>query len=283
MSVRRRGCGRSVSISWTSRTRISSLMRGPSFWTGAGALIGRRMAELSSAVATDPRSGTIRDRNKPRPSQRSCDVIRQVWITDRASIVGRTAVRPTRIRRGRSGPLAGGEIGIEPQGRLADRRRVEMRQRPRPGRARRSRCRVGLRHRKQPDQRGRPARLDRRRRTAGRSSGPPAPPAAPAPRRGRRRDRTPRPAAPWPAPPGSRAAGLPAGPRPDDHDRRGGIGRRQVVGRAGHADHVGRAGGEHQVPQLAGIARVPWSSPTKTQMKSFSPISLSRRTASTTT
>src|SRR6476469_1503814 len=35
-------------ISWTSRTRISSLMRGPSFGAGCAGLIGRRMALLSS-------------------------------------------------------------------------------------------------------------------------------------------------------------------------------------------------------------------------------------------
>jgi hypothetical protein len=37
-----------LSIKWTSRTRISSLVRGPSFGAGAAALIGRRMAQLSS-------------------------------------------------------------------------------------------------------------------------------------------------------------------------------------------------------------------------------------------
>src|SRR3954452_738255 len=34
------------SISWTSRTRISSLMRGPSLGVGIGLLIGRRMTQL---------------------------------------------------------------------------------------------------------------------------------------------------------------------------------------------------------------------------------------------
>src|ERR1041385_5604539 len=41
-------------IKWTSRTRISSLTRGPSLRAGSGALIGRRMAQDSSAVATIP-------------------------------------------------------------------------------------------------------------------------------------------------------------------------------------------------------------------------------------
>src|SRR5215467_1043021 len=42
----------SLSMSWTSRTRISSLMRGPSLAAGCGDLIGRRMGVLSYAVAT---------------------------------------------------------------------------------------------------------------------------------------------------------------------------------------------------------------------------------------
>jgi hypothetical protein len=41
----------SLSMSWTSRTRISSLMRGPSLAAGCGVLIGRRMVALSYAVA----------------------------------------------------------------------------------------------------------------------------------------------------------------------------------------------------------------------------------------
>jgi hypothetical protein len=41
----------SLSMSWTSRTRISSLMRGPSLAAGCGALIGRRMGVLSYVVA----------------------------------------------------------------------------------------------------------------------------------------------------------------------------------------------------------------------------------------
>src|SRR5271170_3114836 len=42
----------SLSMSWTSRTRISSLMRGPSFAAGCGVLMGRRMVLLSCVVAT---------------------------------------------------------------------------------------------------------------------------------------------------------------------------------------------------------------------------------------
>jgi len=42
----------SLSIRWTSRTRISSLIRGPSLRAGSGALIGRRMAQNPFAVAT---------------------------------------------------------------------------------------------------------------------------------------------------------------------------------------------------------------------------------------
>jgi hypothetical protein len=42
----------SLSMSWTSRTRISSLMRGPSLAAGCGVLIGRRMVPLSYVVAT---------------------------------------------------------------------------------------------------------------------------------------------------------------------------------------------------------------------------------------
>jgi hypothetical protein len=38
----------SLSMSWISRTRISSLMRGPSLAAGAGVLIGRRMGAISS-------------------------------------------------------------------------------------------------------------------------------------------------------------------------------------------------------------------------------------------
>src|ERR671935_170562 len=41
----------SLSIRCTRRALISSLMRGPSFWTGGAVLIGRRMAKNSSAVA----------------------------------------------------------------------------------------------------------------------------------------------------------------------------------------------------------------------------------------
>jgi hypothetical protein len=37
----------SLSMSWTSRTRISSLMRGPSLAAGCGVLIGRRMGAIS--------------------------------------------------------------------------------------------------------------------------------------------------------------------------------------------------------------------------------------------
>jgi hypothetical protein len=37
----------SLSMSWTSRTRISSLMRGPSLAAGCGALLGRRMGFVS--------------------------------------------------------------------------------------------------------------------------------------------------------------------------------------------------------------------------------------------
>ena len=67
----------SLSIRWTSRTRISSLMRGPSLRAGSGALIGRRMARNSSAVATirrersaaqvrpASRAGELKDRDKP--------------------------------------------------------------------------------------------------------------------------------------------------------------------------------------------------------------------------
>src|SRR5262249_20138163 len=44
----------SLSMSWTSRTRISSLMRGPSLAAGCGVLIGRRMGTLSFAVAPPP-------------------------------------------------------------------------------------------------------------------------------------------------------------------------------------------------------------------------------------
>jgi hypothetical protein len=36
-----------LSMSWTSRTRISSLMRGPSLAAGCGVLIGRRMVLIS--------------------------------------------------------------------------------------------------------------------------------------------------------------------------------------------------------------------------------------------
>jgi hypothetical protein len=42
----------SLSMSWTSRTRISSLMRGPSLAAGCGVLIGRRMGLISFTVAT---------------------------------------------------------------------------------------------------------------------------------------------------------------------------------------------------------------------------------------
>jgi hypothetical protein len=42
----------SLSMSWTSRTRISSLMRGPSLAAGCGVLIGRRMVPVSCVVAT---------------------------------------------------------------------------------------------------------------------------------------------------------------------------------------------------------------------------------------
>jgi hypothetical protein len=37
----------SLSMSWTSRTRISSLMRGPSLGAGCADLIGRRMGFVS--------------------------------------------------------------------------------------------------------------------------------------------------------------------------------------------------------------------------------------------
>jgi hypothetical protein len=37
----------SLSMSWTSRTRISSLIRGPSLVAGCGSLIGRRMGLIS--------------------------------------------------------------------------------------------------------------------------------------------------------------------------------------------------------------------------------------------
>jgi hypothetical protein len=37
----------SLSMSWTSRTRISSLVRGPSFGAGCADLIGRRMGSIS--------------------------------------------------------------------------------------------------------------------------------------------------------------------------------------------------------------------------------------------
>ena len=42
----------SLSMSWTSRTRISSLMRGPSLAAGCAVLIGRRMVLVSYVVAT---------------------------------------------------------------------------------------------------------------------------------------------------------------------------------------------------------------------------------------
>jgi hypothetical protein len=42
----------SLSMSWTSLTRISSLMRGPSLGAGCVLLLGRRMGLISGVVAT---------------------------------------------------------------------------------------------------------------------------------------------------------------------------------------------------------------------------------------
>src|SRR5437868_6724928 len=50
-------------------------MRGPSFWTGCAALIGRRMAYLSSAVARCPNAGPPKDRDKTCISQRHCAAV----------------------------------------------------------------------------------------------------------------------------------------------------------------------------------------------------------------
>jgi len=44
----------SLSMSWTSRTRISSLMRGPSLAAGCGVLIGRRMGLISFYRCDEP-------------------------------------------------------------------------------------------------------------------------------------------------------------------------------------------------------------------------------------
>src|SRR5215510_10924066 len=60
------------SISCTSRFRISSLTRGPSFWTGGGALIGRRMARASYTVAIPRRCESRKDHVNSPGSQREC-------------------------------------------------------------------------------------------------------------------------------------------------------------------------------------------------------------------
>jgi hypothetical protein len=54
-----------LSMSWTSRTRISSLMRGPSLAAGCGAFIGRRMGAVSYVVSV-----TFQNREFLRVSQR---------------------------------------------------------------------------------------------------------------------------------------------------------------------------------------------------------------------
>jgi len=64
----------SLSMSWTSLTRISSLMRGPSFAAGCAFLIGRRMGLISCVVATV----IAEDREFCGSSQRQC-ALRAWW------------------------------------------------------------------------------------------------------------------------------------------------------------------------------------------------------------
>jgi hypothetical protein len=67
----------SLSMSWTSRTRISSLMRGPSLAAGCGVLIGRRMGLFSFASLLP----TTEDREFFGSSQRQCAMRAGVtWI-----------------------------------------------------------------------------------------------------------------------------------------------------------------------------------------------------------
>jgi hypothetical protein len=49
----------SLSMSWTSRTRISSLTRGPSLAAGCGSLMGRRMGAVSLVVANGAKIGSF--------------------------------------------------------------------------------------------------------------------------------------------------------------------------------------------------------------------------------
>jgi hypothetical protein len=55
----------SLSMSWTSRTRISSLMRGPSLAAGCAVLIGRRMVLFSLGHCDEPPACKAND-NKER-------------------------------------------------------------------------------------------------------------------------------------------------------------------------------------------------------------------------
>src|SRR5579863_1635446 len=60
----------SLSMSWTSRTRISSLMRGPSLAAGCGVLMGRRMGLVSFESLLQ----TTEDREFFGSSQRQCAI-----------------------------------------------------------------------------------------------------------------------------------------------------------------------------------------------------------------
>src|SRR5262245_17188330 len=76
----------SLSIRCTRRAWISSLMRGPSFWTGGAVLIGRRMAKDSSAVAPNAELvGRPREGSTPKQSvlsrRKSTATAEDIWRT----------------------------------------------------------------------------------------------------------------------------------------------------------------------------------------------------------